>query len=61
MSFHRAARKLAPLSEVTLAGTPKRATQLWRKADAAAEAVASFIGVAWIILVVRQIEVRMYL
>ena len=57
ISFQRFEMKDAPLSEVTKLGTPKRANQLWRKAEAAASEVASLSGTAWTNLVVLQTQV----
>ena len=57
MSFQRPAVNDAPLSLVTLAGTPKKATQWLRKAEAAAEDVASVKGTACRNQVVLHIDV----
>ena len=44
ISFQMLAMSEAPLSEVTLAGTPKRDSQPWRKAEAASVEDASLRG-----------------
>ena len=57
--FHRLAVKEPPWSEDTTDGTPKMASQPWRKAVAASEAEASFKGIPCRYLVVLHIAVRM--
>ena len=57
MSFQKLEMKDAPLSEVTRLGTPNKANQWCRKAEAAASEVASRRGIAWVNLVVLQMQV----
>ena len=61
MSFQRLDVKDAPLSEVTRLGTPKRLTQWWRKAEAAADEDGSDKGIAWTKRVVLHTAVSRYL
>ena len=61
MSFQRLAVKEPPLSEVTTVGTPKKATQEFKKAVAAAWDEASVIGAACTNLVVLSTAVSRYL
>ena len=57
MSLQRFDMKDAPLSEVPRLGTPNKANQWCRKAEAAASEVASFRGIAWVNRVVLQMQV----
>ena len=61
MSFHRLEVKLAPLSEVTRLGTPKKLTQELRKPTAASDEEGSFSGIAWTNRVERHMAVSRYL
>ena len=61
MSFQMLAMKEAPLSEVTLAGTPERDSQPWRKAEAASVEDASLRGRALKYLEDLHTQVRRYL
>ena len=59
--FQMLLRKLAPFSEVTRLGRPKRLTQWWRNPEAASIDDASLRGMHCRYLLVLQIAVSKYL